>query len=332
MNVYPWQQSQWQRVAQAIAADRLSHGLLLHGPAGIGLTRFSRVLAARLLCVRPDAEPACGACKACTLLDNGNHPDLELIEPEEAGKQIKVEQIRDLIDFMHLKSQYGKYKIAVIEPAEAMNNSSANTLLKTLEEPPATSLLILNSHDPQRLPVTVRSRCQSIEFSLAGDTTAAAWLGEQINDSGMDPEQLLQLAGAPLAALDMVEGKQIEQRQQLVDDLAHLGRSDTDPIAVAGRWAKLETAVTVRWLQRLFMDMLRLKLSEQPPGFGSSDVIGRLRPLVNGLDLREIVSCCQLLARINAQLNSTVTYNKQTLLEEFVFLWREVATSGGVIQ
>lgn len=332
MNVYPWQQAQWQRVAQAIAADRLSHGLLLHGPAGIGLTRFSRVLAARLLCDRPDAAPACGACKACILVDSGNHPDLVRIEPDKPGTQIKVEQIRDLIDFMHLKSQHGKYKLAVIEPAEAMNTSAANTLLKTLEEPPATSVLILNSHDPQRLPVTVRSRCQSIAFSLAGDSTAATWLGEQINDSGMDPEQLLQLAGAPLAALDMVEGKQIEQRQQLLDDLVHLVRSDADPVAIAGRWASLETAVALRWLQRLFMDMLKLKLSEQPPGFSSSDVIGRLRPLVNGLDLREIVSCCQLLARINAQLGSTVTYNKQALLEEFVFLWRSVATSGGVSQ
>ena len=152
VNLFPWQVAQWQLYEHAIANNRLAHALLLSGPAGMGKNRFANFLAASLLCNAPDEHLyPCNQCKSCTLYNAGNHPDINYIQPEDEGKQIRVELIRELIEFINLKSQYERYKIAIIDPAEAMNRSAANTLLKTLEEPPALSMLILVSHRPELL-------------------------------------------------------------------------------------------------------------------------------------------------------------------------------------
>ena len=329
MSIFPWQQTQWQRLSAAIDSHRLPHGLLLVGPRGIGLTQFSQVLAARLLCRNITGDHACGACNACVLLESGNHPDLNFIQPEETGKQIKVEQIRDLIDFIQLKSHYGQYKVAIIDPADAMNRTAANALLKTLEEPPASSVMILNTHEVHRLPVTIRSRCQVVEFNLMHDTATTSWLESHL-EPNQDAELLLALAGAPLAALELIEEDQIRQREQILNDLISIRGPGQDPVEIAKRWTDLGTAHVLEWLQRLFMDMLMLKIAENPPAVKNTDLVERLRPLLNGVDLLQLLSCSQLLARIYAQQSSTVSYNSQALLEEFVLFWHTIETSGGI--
>ena len=114
--------------------------------------------------------------------------------PEETGKQIKVDLIRDLIGFIQLSSQYNRYKICIIEPAEAMNRSSSNSLLKTLEEPPGQSLIILLSYQPSRIPVTIRSRCQHINFSADSSKNTLEWIENNINESKYSAADLLEVA------------------------------------------------------------------------------------------------------------------------------------------
>ena len=124
---YPVQRENWNTIQSTIRAERMAHAILFTGPVGIGLEYFSKCLAAGLLCDNSGDElPACGGCRSCHVIQGESHPDLVTIEPEEAGKQIKIEEIRRLIDFMHLNSQYGRYKISVITPAESMNRKAAN--------------------------------------------------------------------------------------------------------------------------------------------------------------------------------------------------------------
>jgi len=180
MSMLPWQQKQWAQVTTAAGSDRLPHALSLTGPEGIGLTEFALQVAGSLLCQNAgvDSMP-CGQCRACVLMRAGNHPDILRVSPEEPGKQIRVDEIRALLEFMHLSSHSGRYKVAIIDPADAMNRTAANTLLKILEEPPSGAVMMLCCRQPGRLPITIRSRCQQLAFN--GDCGAATqqWLAQR---------------------------------------------------------------------------------------------------------------------------------------------------------
>lgn len=163
MQIYPWQQAQWQSVLQQLQADRLPHALLLAGPSGLGKRSFANALAAHALCVK---HTACGQCRSCLLLNASNHPDLLELQPEAEGKAIKIEQVRELVTELGQTAQQGSYQVVVIEPAEAMNKAGANALLKTLEEPPGPVIFLLISHQPATIPATIRSRCQRLNFMV----------------------------------------------------------------------------------------------------------------------------------------------------------------------
>jgi len=213
--VLPWHRQQWQRVEAAMAAERLAHGLLLCGPEGCGIRRFADRLAAGLLCTAAAPERPCGSCPACRQSAAGTHPDQVCLEPESAGKAIGVDGVRGLIERAQRTATQGR-KVAIVDPADAMSANAANSLLKTLEEPPAGTHLLLISHRSGRLPATVRSRCQRVTFNVPPTATGAAWLAQQ----GVgDPERWLAAAGGgPLGALEL--------------SLARAGESDVDPAAL----------------------------------------------------------------------------------------------------
>ena len=125
---YPWQDSLWQQLA---GRAQHAHAYLLHGPIGIGKRALAERLMASLLCKQPVNLEACGECKSCLLLKAGSHPDNYLLEPEEADKAIKVDQVRDLVSFVVQTAQMGGRKVVLIEPVEAMNINAANALLKS---------------------------------------------------------------------------------------------------------------------------------------------------------------------------------------------------------
>ena len=325
MKPYPWQTENWNKLQQANQAGRMTHAVLFTGPVGIGLEHFSKCLAAGLLCENSAGEAyACGDCRSCHLIKGESHPDLFIIEPEEPGKQIKVDEIRKLIDSIHLKSQYGGYKIAVISPADAMNRSSANSLLKTLEEPPEHSLLILLSHRPNLLPITIRSRCQQISFNPAYDETTVRWVNENLQP-GEDAEDLLKMTGgAPLAIEDMLESNVLEYQQNILDDLFALKGMQEDPIKVAEKWKTYETSRVLLWLTQLLADMVRIKSLAQPVRISDSTTIGRLQELIKQLELRELTGFYHLLLENYSMSTGAISYNAQGLLEDVIIFWQRL--------
>ena len=152
----PWHSSIWENLTNSQQNKRLAHGLLFHGPAGIGKKRFATEFAHWLMCEQPEAEKACGICRSCQLLNAESHPDLYFIEPEEDGKAIKVDQIRELIDKLSLTGHALGYRVIIMSPADALNVNASNSLLKTLEEPPQNTVLILLSDKPS--PTAPKSR------------------------------------------------------------------------------------------------------------------------------------------------------------------------------
>lgn len=229
--------------------DRLPHSLLLIGQKGLGKFQLARLFAASLLCESPASDGgACGKCLACNWFEQGNHPDFRLLQPEalnddvevEDGKkkpsqQITIDQVRGLDDFFNVGTHRGGLRIVLVNPTEAMNRNTANSLLKTLEEPSPSTLFLMVSSEPMRLLPTIRSRCQVVPIAVPSPKLAAKVLAEQgVNQA----EYWLALAGgAPSLAQEMAESGQGAWLELLAKRLG--GGRSTDPLSLATEFEKV---------------------------------------------------------------------------------------------
>jgi DNA polymerase III subunit delta' len=214
----------WVAVFRHVAArQRLAHAYLFVGPPGVGKRLFALELARALLCERsqPSQLAACGECEACVLFAAGTHPDFFLVGKPPDKNEMPIEVMRELCQAYGLKSARGKTKIAVIDDADDFNDESANCFLKTLEEPPPRSLIILlGTSLEQQLP-TIRSRCQVIRFAPLADTPMRAILGKEgVSDPQLASRLVKLAAGSPGQALALKEPELWEFRGKLLRGLA----------------------------------------------------------------------------------------------------------------
>lgn len=245
----PWQQRVYEHAAAALDAGRLGHGLLFCGPSQLGKRAVAERLAQRLLCTdrRADGEP-CGKCRGCHLLAAGTHPDYQLIsfvsnkEGTRLRTEIVIEQVRRLSEQMGLTAQYGGAQIAILDPADAINHAACNALLKTLEEPVAGRYLWLVSAHPMRLPATIRSRCQRLEFRLPPREESLTWLRTQGHSDMAANEALDAARGHPGLAHEWLQGNGLAVRREVASDLARLVRGELAVVETAQRWTGDEDA------------------------------------------------------------------------------------------
>ncbi len=273
--LYPWQHEPWQRWAGL--RERLPHAILLKGPQGIGKLDFALALSQSLLCEKPqpDGMP-CEACPSCHWFAQDTHPDFRLLQPEaladaeegeerEAGKkkpsrQISVDQVRTLADFANLSAHQGGHRVVLIHPAETMNTSAANALLKTLEEPGGKMILVLVSHKPQQLLPTILSRCVELAMPMPPQEQSHAWLKQQ---GIANPVTLLAQAGfAPLTAAKLAEeGTGTEEYTRFLQEIGQPGQFDA--LALAEQLQKTDPAQVIHWLQQWCYDLYSAKLAGQ---------------------------------------------------------------------
>lgn len=317
----PWQRPVWETTQRLLRADRLPHALLLCGQAGLGKERFARLLAHALLCESPAADGLpCGRCRGCLLTQAGTHPDLHVCAPEEDKSSISIEQVRAIGQFLELKSHYGGRKIVMLAPAEQMNPNAANSLLKTLEEPPPGAHLLLVSSRPAALPATVRSRCQRLSFALVEPTTALAWLSEQPGIGSADPMALLALAqGAPLTAAALAAEGHLERRQDMLRELLGIVRRQADPLQVAEHWLKFDAKASLYWLYGWLIDLIRLRSATQPPHVSNPDSRTALSELSAGLTTPWLYERLDQTAQALQLLDGSV--NAQLVLEDTLLPW-----------
>jgi DNA polymerase III subunit delta' len=238
----PWQRVAWDSLAARLFAEQLPHGLLISGQDGLGKGLLATAFARLALCKQPRGNGACGVCSACAQFAAGSHPDFQRVTFEEregkAGEEgalkqnISVEQIRDLIGLLQLRSHQGGRKVAVIEPAEGMSIAAANSLLKTLEEPPADTLILLVSSAPGRLPATIRSRCQSVGIAAPKAGEALAWLQARAPREDW-PVLLGFTGGGPLAALALADSDIDARRKAFFEGLLRLKAGQANPVMLA---------------------------------------------------------------------------------------------------
>ena len=328
LEIYPWQIDQMQRLILMHHQNRLPHALLFSGPDGIGLKTFALAFVMRSLCLSNDKnlEIACGNCKSCTLFLGESNPDLYSIEPDEKGKTIKIEQIRELIEYASLKSFSANMKVVIIDSADMMNRNAAPALLKTLEEPPEQTQIILLSHSPSKLPITIRSRCQRIDFKPTYSEDTVSWLNSKLGNSSVDPEILLRLSGgSPLKAIQLATDEQhLACRDKLLQDLGSLDKKNADPVKIAEYWNDMGPDNTLSWLLRIINDLIRLKLSPKKANIMNLDLRDDLQGLSNRLDLLKLIRGYEYISLKYRELAGPMNYSPRSILEEIALFLKNL--------
>jgi len=325
----PWQVEQWQRVAAMHAESRLPHALLLRGPEGVGKRRFAHRLLAALLCETPAFEDRpCGECRGCRLVAAGTHPDRHELAPPEGKQQIGIDQVRALIERVSLTSQYGGRKAVAVAPAERMTPPAANTLLKTLEEPPGDTVFVLVSHRASALPATIRSRCQLVDFPLPDPGAARAWLAGELGSEEAAATALRLAHGAPLSAAPMGAGGALEAREAVLGDLAGL-LGGGDPLATAERWRDMGLLEALYWLLSVVCDLVRLKNGRLAHTLTHSDRGPALQDLARRLDLTGLFRLFDVLVEARRAALGQLNFNEQLMLESIAIEWQRGAGAAG---
>ena len=254
----PWQQGLWSRLQSSSRA----HAWLLHGPAGTGKRLLAERAVATRLCSAGAAAP-CGQCKSCLLLQAGTHPDYVAVLPDEEGKQIRIDQIRELVDFIARTPQMGGSKLVLIDPLESLNLNAANALLKSLEEPSGNTLLLLVSHQPSLLLPTIRSRCLQLACPLPDSTQALGWLQAKLPelDEAAARELLTLAAGSPLRALGLQRAGTLQRRHAVEEQLKLLLKGQALPAQLAEDWKDIDLLLLLDWFCAWLLDILRLQMT-----------------------------------------------------------------------
>ncbi len=284
----------------------LARPVLLIGPVGVGKRSTAAWMARQKLGLEP-----VGSLPVYPV-ESPEHADLQWLSPPEDKQTIGIEQIRDLVGNLGLTSYEGSGKVAVIDPANAMTVNAANSLLKTLEEPPGDTLLILVTDRVGRLPATIFSRCQRLDFAPPGTAEALAWL-DKLHPGASWAEALHVAGSAPLAAITTLD--ELETTAALARDLNELGRGSGYVTEVAARWAKLDPAFVLNWLAQLVRQIAVATFTERAQGVAIDQSVLRR------MDRRNLFCYLDIINRLRGQ--AAGSYNVQLTLEGLLIDWSE---------
>ena len=305
---YPWQSAAWSDWQTRLSTERMPHAVLLHGSHGNGFDDFVLRACCSLLCA--EKEKPCLDCKLCRLFLSGNHPDYFVVEAEQ--KQIRVDQIRAAIDFLHLSRHYSRSRLVLIKEAEYLNYAAANSLLKTLEEPPPQSIILLASYQPSSLPMTIRSRCQRIYVAPAR-LSSAEWLAAQ--QSITLEEAKAALTNSQMRPLDILDEDSKSDRK--IEFYNALGRLLDDQIALqtfVEQWHEQSAEEMQYWLLEYLQQAIISKFSQHhTTKISPISKRAGIKKLLYKLHARQIERC---------RLVKKTNINPRLLLESSLLEWR----------
>lgn len=308
MPPYPWQSRVWETFVGSSQNEKLPHAILLTSQEGLGVDKLALAMAQYVLCGSPEGNSACGDCKSCQLLKGASHPDLLLIESQTDSGQLLVDQVREVNHFVAQTSQQGGYKVIVLHPAHAMNQSAANALLKNLEEPAGLTFFILATTKPGALLPTIRSRCRVMALPSPPLDVAETWLLSQGVKDAL--RYLNTLGNLPLRVMDWFNQGKLEEHQKLLEGLDSLAMQKVGTSSILKQWNAMEPAEVIdsalMWSESLIRRRCGRLNPDESAAFEKSDEIKLFR-------FRDRL--CQK----RALLQSTANINMSLVLEEIAY-------------
>ncbi|HUH65495.1 MAG TPA: DNA polymerase III subunit delta' [Syntrophales bacterium] len=304
----------------AIGRDRVAHAYLFYGAEGVGKRTVAEVFAKALNCASGrETKDACDQCPSCLKIDHGNHPDVVTVSAQ--GQFIKIEEIRELQDQMKFRPFEGGRRVFIIVDADRMNIASANALLKTLEEPSASNVLILITSRPHQLPATVLSRCQQLRFNPLTKENIASFLLEK---SSLDSEtaQLLALSsgGSIGNAAAITDESYLATRAAILDVIAKIKAKDhLGLLASVSDFGQERKDITERLgiLMTGFRDALVYKETGNAANLINQDYIDLIKSVAGSYSGGCIINCMRAVDQASRTINQNA--NKQLTLEVMMF-------------
>ncbi|HKI32761.1 MAG TPA: DNA polymerase III subunit delta' [Gemmataceae bacterium] len=303
---------------RAVRRGRLAHAYLFAGPPGVGKRLFASELAKTLLCEDPPAGrfDSCDRCPACVQVDAGTHPDYFQAGLPPDKHEWPIELMRELLRGFALKSARGKGKVAVLDDADDFNEESANAFLKTLEEPPLRSVIILIGTSPERQLATILSRCQVVRFAPLPEPIVIDLLRAQgVEDAALVRRVARLSGGSPGQARALADPALWEFRRNF---LRQLSAPQIDSVGLARAWnefveeagkesaAQRQRATLVLRLVIDFLnDTLRVQLGEAPR-LAEPDEVRTLETLANRLDADRTLATLERCLQGDTQIDRRV--------------------------
>lgn len=309
--LYPWLTDLWQEWQANLQTDRFSNASLVVAQEGMGVEKLVDQFSRAVMCQNYPAE-SCGFCHSCQLMESGSHPDFHVVKPEKEGKTITVEQIRQCNRLAQESSQLSGSRLFVIHPVEAMNESAANALLKTLEEPASSCIFLLVTHRSHSLLPTITSRCQQWHLAMPESQSVAKWLSEQ--SIGNVPAYAAHINGnAPLATLDFVNQDKVSRYLEIESQFLAMLEQRADIVNLAKQLA-VEPNESLNWIWYLLVDAQKtqygLQLASFTPG---SATVAEL------VEYKQLYSQAQELLKLIEQLRLHSGLNAELLILDWLF-------------
>ena len=275
-----WQEKLWQDLVHLYSAEKVPHAILLAGQRHCGLESLAGDYMQLLMCTDPKAGAACKNCRSCQLYSSASHPDGFQLSPLEDSKQIVIAQVRQLIHQLSMSAITASRKVALICPAEGMNRNSQNAVLKTLEEPAGSAVIILVTSDPGRLLPTIRSRCRAFSQASPGRQEGLQWLADNHNTADLPSREAAWSAsgGRPLLALRYLEDGTLEQRRAVAKILFQLARSGGNSLQTAQSFKDFPSPDLWLWISGWMGALARTLLGSEEPEDKMVDAFRNILP------------------------------------------------------
>jgi DNA polymerase-3 subunit delta' len=304
MTVPPWLAKDMAALRAAYEADRMPHALLIHEAPGAGGDWLANWIAQLVL-----------------KTDRLQHPDWSSVRPIDDSRQIRIEQVRELAQELTLTSHQGGYKVGVLSPADVLNRFAANALLKTLEEPPRHTVLILVATQPSRLPATILSRCQRVRVSAPSRAEAVSWL-ESTRGKG-DWTSVLDILGeAPMLAAEADAAAVAQIGVEVRRGLEQATAGTSDPVATAEQWARSELPLRLRCFENWLTERIHGQFGTK--GFLTEvGAVTYLQPPETVLNIRQLFELLDGVRDLKSALETPI--NRGLALES---LLRRLASRG----
>jgi DNA polymerase-3 subunit delta' len=303
----PWLKPVADSWASSRSQGRPPHALMLAGTVGTGKRCAAAWLARQSLGLQSAELPEYP-------LALPEHADLRWLAPLEDKHTIGIDQVRQLVAELSLTSYEGGSKVAIVEPADAMTTSAANSLLKTLEEPPGDTLLILIVDRPGHLPATIFSRCQRLNIGVPGEAEGLSWL-QALQPAANWATVLRESGFAPLAALRALE--RLDETDAMASEFAAVAEGRAAPLQVAAKWARLEPEFVLDWLSR----QVQTCISRASGGSitGVSAVVAD--SVLKRIDRRKLFCYLDIINRLRGQPKGS--FNVQLTLDCLLIDWSQ---------